>query len=537
MRVRRLISLERYVVSREIKYKDLWLGEEASRVMIGRFANRRMRLPCVSILCLYLYLCVFPATLAQTGAEPTAEIASALQNKEFQRALDLVHTALQSSSGNSQLWAMQGEAYAGQGRTKDALASFQSALKISPDYLPALRGAIQIEYDAADPVAIPLLKHMLRLRPADAVSHGMLAVLEYQQGNCGAAALHFEKAGALFDSKASALHAYAICEVRLKEPEKAAKVFQRALALNPDDQRERRLLASVQLLAHQPQDALATLEPLLQSNPQGHGAEAENLELAATAYEENKDTPHAVSTIRQAILLDQQNVNLYLDFASLSYSHDSYQVGIDVVSDGIGLQPKAAALYFARGVLYIQLAEYEKGEADFQKAYELDPTQSLSSAAQGLAAAQQNNLDSALSKIQSSLARKPNDAFMLYLQADILSEKGPEPGTPEFETALRSARRAVALQPALGAAQGVLAKLYLQSGKYQEAAEECRKALASNPQDQASLYHLIQALRKTGNTSEIPELLKRLALLRKQAAREQSQRYQYKLVEEDAPPN
>ena len=92
-------------------------------------------------------------------------------------------------------------------------------------------------------------------------------------------------------------------------------------------------------------------------------------------------------------------------------------------------------------------------------------------------------------------------------------------------------------KPALSAAQGVLAKLYLQSGKYQEAAEECRKALAINPQDQASLYHLIQALRKTGNTSDIPELLKRLALLRKQSAREQSQRYQYKLVEEDASPN
>src|ERR1700685_138547 len=501
--------------------------------MIGRRWKLGTRPACISIFLLYFSL----TTFAQTHADPTAEIASALQNREFQKALDLTHSVLQASPGNSQLWAMKAEAYAGQGRTKEALASFHAALKISPDYLPALRGAIQIEYDAADPAAIPLLKHMLRLRPADAISHGMLAVLEYQQGDCAAAAPQFEKAGALFDSKASALHAYAICEVRLKQPDKAAKIFQRALALNPDDRRERRLLASIQLLAHQPHDALATLGPLLQTNPQGHDAEAETLELAATAYEENKDTPQAVSTIRQAILLDPQNVNLYLDFANLSYLHDSFQVGIDVVSDGISLQPKAAPLYFARGVLYVQLVEYEKGEADFAKAYELDPSQSLSSAAQGLAAAQQNNLDSALAKIQASLARKSNDAFMLYLQADILSEKGAEPGTPEFETALRSARRAVALQPALGPAQGVLAKLYLQSGKYQEAAEECRKALASNPQDQASLYHLIQALRKTGDTSEIPELLKKLALLRKQAAREQSQRYQYKLVEEDALPN
>lgn len=501
--------------------------------MIGRLATSRTRLSFISIL----LLCIFPATLAQTGAVPTAALASVLQSKEFERALDLAHSALQAFPGNPQLWAMQGEAYAGLGRTKEALVSFHAALKLSPDYVPALRSAIQIEYDAADPAAIPLLKRMLRLRPADQISHGMLAVLEYQQGNCAAAAPQFEKAGTLFDSKASALHAYAICEVRLKQPDQAAKIFQRSLALNPDDQRERRLLASIQLLAHQPQDALSTLAPLLQANSQSHDEEAEALELAATAYEENKDTPQAVSTIRQAILLDPQNVNLYLDFANLSYSHDSYQVGIDVVSDGISLQPKAAPLYFARGVLYVQLAQYEKGEADFEKAYQLDPSQSLSSAAQGLAAAQQNNLDSALAKIKASLARKPNDAFMLYLQADILSEKGAEPGTPEFETALRSARRAVALQPALGAAQGVLAKLYLQSGKYQEAAEECRKALASNPQDQASLYHLIQVLRKTGNTSDLPELLKRLALLRKQATREQSQRYQYKLVEEDAPPN
>src|SRR6202451_3351695 len=264
--------------------------EEASRVMVGRNANPRMRLRCISVFLLSFSF----TTFAQTGVDPTPEIASALQNREFQKALDLTHSVLQASPGNSQLWAMQGEAYAGQGRTKEALASFHAALKISPDYLPALRGAIQIEYDAADPAAIPLLKHMLRLRPADAISHGMLAVLEYQQGNCAAAAPHFENTGTLFDSKSSALHAYAICEVRLKQPDKAAKIFQRALALNPDDQRERRLLASIQLLAHNPQDALATLGPLLQSNPQGHDAEAETLELAATAYEENKDTPQAV---------------------------------------------------------------------------------------------------------------------------------------------------------------------------------------------------------------------------------------------------
>jgi tetratricopeptide (TPR) repeat protein len=200
----------------------------------------------------------------------------------------------------------------------------------------------------------------------------------------------------------------------------------------------------------------------------------------------------------------------------------------------MALQPKAAPLYFARGVLYVQMAQYDKAEADFERAYQLDPSQSLSVAAQGLAAAQKNDLDGALAKVQKSLSRKPNDAFLLYLQADILSQKGADPGSPEFESAMRSARKAVSLQPSLASSWGVLAKLSLQAGKYQEAAEQCRNALAIDPKDPTTVYHLIQALRRTGDKSEIPELLKRLAVLRQQAAKEQGERYRYKLVEEDS---
>jgi len=392
---------------------------------------------------------------------------------------------------------MQGAAYAGEGNKQEALASFRNALKISPDYLAALQGAAQIEYDSGSSAAIPVLQHILRLRPGDLISHGMLAVLRYRQGNCPAAASHFEKAGALFNSKIEALHAYATCLVKLRQFDKAASVFQRAVALKPEDRRERQVLASIRLMAHEPQDALAALEPILGSG----NTDSATLDLASTAYEAAHDTPQAVNALRQAILLDPQNVNLYLDFANISAIHQSFEVGINVVTEGIGQQPKAAPLYFARGVLYVQLGEYEKAEADFQ----------------------------------GKLARKPSDPLLLYVQADILTQKGANPGTPEFQLAMRSAQKSVALQPALGAARGVLAKLYLQTGQYREAVEQCRRALNSDPKDQTALYRLIQALRKTGNKMEIQDLLKRLALLRQQAAKEEREHYRYKLVEEDTP--
>jgi tetratricopeptide (TPR) repeat protein len=473
----------------------------------------------------------FAGLLAQSGDDRTASIIMALRQQQYEQALGLLHSALITSPGDAQLWTMQGVAYRGEGKNREALDSFRHALKLAPDNIPSLQGIAEIEFEASNPAAIPVIEHLLRLQPNDQTSHGMLAILDYQRGNCSGAVPHFEKAATLFKSRLPALNAYGTCLVRLKRLEEASGVFGQALDLNPQDRRQRQVLAAVQLMAKDSEKAIATLNPLL-----SNAADAPTLELASAAYEDAHQTEKAVSTLREAILTDPQNVSLYVDFAVLSATHQSFQVGIDVVNDGIHLLPKAAPLYFARGVLYVQIAEYEKAQADFDMAYELDPNQSLSVAAQGLAAVQRNDLDSALSGVEAKLAHNPNDPIMLYMQADILAQQGAEPGSPEFTKAMSSARKAVEIRPTLGPARSVLAKLYLQSGKYEEAAVECRKALQSDPKDQSAVYHLIQALRKTDKKTEIPDLLKRLAVLRKESVSEEREQYRYKLVEGDSEP-
>jgi tetratricopeptide (TPR) repeat protein len=464
----------------------------------------------------------------QTSENPIEPISAALRAKEFDKAVELCRSALQTSPNNPQLWTLQGIALASKGNNKEALTAFQQALKISPNNIAALAGAAQIEYQAGKQSAVPLLNRLLHLRPGDPTASAMLAVLEYRQGDCATAVPQFEKAGELLDTQLDALHAYATCLVRLKRPDEAVKALQRAAALQPDNLRDLRVIASIQLMAHEPQDALATLQPLLGAKD----VDANTLQLASRAYEDTKDTPQAVSTLRQALLLEPRNTSLYLDFANICFAHESFQVGIDVITEGLTLQPNAEDLYVARGVLYVQLAKYDQAEADFEKAYELNPRQSLSTAAQGLVAVQTNDLDHALVSVQEKLKRKPNDPLLLYLQADVLSQKGIDPGTPEFDLAMRSAKKAVALQPTLAAARGVLAKLYMENGQYQEAIEQCRKSLISDPKDQTAVYRLIQALRKTGQKQEIPGLLKRLAELREEATQEERERYRYKLFEE-----
>jgi tetratricopeptide (TPR) repeat protein len=485
------------------------------------------QLSCVG-RALVIAVCVVIGVDAATKEQVEA-ITAAMRARDFDRAVELSRVALRDAPQDAQLWTLQGIALSRKGDTGAALTTFQKALTLSPDYIPALEGAAQLHYQAGSREAVPLLTRLLRLRPGDPTSHAMLAVLEYRDGNCPAAVEHFEQAGALLDSELDALHAYGTCLVRMKRLEPAVSVFQRTLALHPNDRRERRLLAAIQLIAGKPKDAIATLTPLLE----GASPDSETLQLASNAFEEIGDTTRAVSLLRQAILLEPRNTSLYLDFANIAFAHQSFQVGINIINDGIALQPGAASLYLARGVLHVQLGDYDKAEADFEKANDVDPSQSLSAAAQGLAAAQANDLDRALATVKERLASKPNDALLLYVQADILAQMGPEPDSAEFKTALSSARRAVSLQPSLGAARGVLAKLYMQAGQNDAAIEQCRKALVSNPTDQTALYRLIQALRKTGKKAEIPELLKRLALLREQAAKEERDRYRYKLIEGD----
>lgn len=480
------------------------------------------------LFCLALMLATFSClTVPQTKGDETGTIASAVRAKDFDRALLLLQQALKQTPQNPKLWTLQGLAFAGKKDTKAALVAYENALKFSPDYLPALEGAAQIEYNADSQNAVPLLKRLLRLRPDDPTTHAMLAVLAYKKRDCSQAIEHFASVGSLIDSEPALRDEYADCLLQLKQPDKGIPLYQHALELNPADQEIRYRLAVVQLSAQRADQALETLAPLLQVGKPDVNA----LQLAASAHEQAQDTRMAVNTLRQAIVLYPHNVDLYIDFAVLSMDHQSFQVGIDMINVGLQAEPSASPLYVARGVLYVQLAKYEQAEDDFEKAEQLEPNRQIASVAMGLEEAQANDPDRALATVRSKLASKPNDPYLLYLQADILAQSGPAPGSPTFQTALRLAKRAVALQPALVPARNVLAKLYLQANQNEAAIEQCREILKLDPKDQTALYHMIQALRKTGNKQELPDLLKRLAELRAESTKEEMQHNRYKLIE------
>lgn len=483
--------------------------------------------PFAVALCCFLVLIAVTPAVAQSRSQAAASIAAALRSRDYQQALQLSRSALQAFPNDPQLLAMEGLSLSGMGNNHGALTAYDAALKLVPDYLPALEGAAQIEYNAGSERAADLLQRILKIRPDDPTSNAMLGVLAYRHHDCGSAIRHFQLGAEVLSSQPAALEEYGFCLVRTDHAADAVKVYATLVSLSPQNPRATIHLAAAQFIAGQSQQALATLEPLLRQS----GADAEAFDIASNAAEEIGNTPRAVRLLREALIRNPQNVNYYLDFATLAFDHSSYDVGIDMLNVGLRHLPKSAPLYLARGILHVQLGQYDQGESDFEAAERLDPRQVFSSESESLAQLQQNPAGDALSTVRSRLKQHPNDPVLLYLLAKTLAQNGAQPGSPEFREALRSAERAIQLNPSLLLGRDLLGKLYFDNGQFAKSIEQCRLALRADPTDQEAIYRLTQALRKSGQRTEIPQLLKRLAGLREEDRKKEADRNRYKLIE------
>src|SRR5258708_11537186 len=267
-------------------------------------------------------------------------IETALRDPDFERALQLAHSRLRKLPKDARLWMLEGIALSKLGRDKEALNTYDRALRISPKYLAALEGAAELEYKAGSARARPLLEQLLKLRPDDPTTHGMLGVLAYKEHDCSAATKHFRASKDLISSQPVALAEYGSCLMKLQQPQDALPQFQQLLTLRPDDLHARYNLAVVQLAAGHASDAISTLQPLIQSTQE----DPDVLDLASSAYEETGDTPQAVNLLRRAIVLDPTKARYYVDFATLFFTHHSFQVWVDVINAGLKQDPSAAQL-------------------------------------------------------------------------------------------------------------------------------------------------------------------------------------------------
>ncbi len=479
-----------------------------------------------SFIFLVIMLLFLPAR-GRAGPAPVVLIESAIRNQRYDEALSIANSTLKGDPRDFRVWTLKGIALSLKGEAPPALAAFQSALALSPDYPAALKGAAQLLYQAGDKRVIPVLQKIAKANPSDQTAHEMLAVAQAKQKNCTAAISQFQLVDKPVSSHPESLEWYGYCLMSRSQFAQAAAIFERLVKLLPEKSNPRYNLALMQTMVNRNEDAIQTLQPLLSAQT----LDPDVLSLASQAYEALGDTPSAVSLLRQAIVLDPSNADYYVRFAGLCLSHESFQVGVDMINAGLKRIPNDASLYIARGLLYGQLAQYENAERDFETAEQLNPAEGTGSYALALTEIQNGDVEQALKAIQKKLKDHPNDASLHFLLAKILLDQGAKAGSAAFRRAMDSALLAVRLKPDLTPARDLLASMYLKSGQNTLAIEQCRVALQTDPSDQSALYHLIMASRNSGQKAEIQALVKRFVALQHDALEQHDNRKRYKLVE------
>lgn len=461
---------------------------------------------------------------AQMPPDAVGPIIQALRNHDFATALTLSHSALEANPADFRIWTLRGMAKAGEHDSTGSLSAYQHALRLEPNYLPALEGAAHMEFQMGKD-ARPILTKILEQRPDDQVSHMLLGILDARKNDCSGALKHFSQSAPVMAHQPEALTGNGICLAHLNRYKEAVAAFAAALELDPGSALARYNLSLAQFNAHDPNGALGTLEPLVSASP-GH---PDALALAAQIEESKGDTAQAVKLLRSALLADPNDLSAYLQFAMLSFDHASPQVGVDILSAGISQMPNEPRLYLVRGILLAQLGEFTRAADDLNTASRIDPQLEFVGVAQGLVQSQKHDPKEALARFRAAVRAHPNEAYGHFLLAEALSEEGKPAGDPDYKEEIDEATTAVQLNPHLVEARDLLATAYLESGRMKLAIKESRAALADNPKDEQAIYHLILALRRTGQNQEISPLLKQMVALQTNAAVNRSPAKKYRL--------
>ena len=338
----------------------------------------------------------------------------------------------------------------------------------------------------------------------------MLATLLRTQGNCSEALSHYDASKPLWPGRPDLLQGYGSCLATTGDLSSALAIYVQLLASSPRDD-IRYDVALLQWKTHASDDALATLAPLLTQHQESA------LALASRIQEEQGEPPQAVRLLRDA---------------SIAFTHQSFQVGIDMLDAGLKRLSGAAALYVARGVLEVQLSRGDAAVADFEQAHRLDPKLSFAVDAVGIMRSQQHQSAESLALLQAQAKLHGDDPLLQYLLAEQLSERAADESGEHLKAAIAAARRATTLDPAYKAAHDLLAVLYVRANQPELAIQQAELALAQDPYDQDALYQEILVRRRAGDTVHLRALTARYNEARKENDTRQQQADRYRLQDQ-----
>ena len=482
-----------------------------------------------------------------------------LRQKEYAQALAQFDLVRKLVPNLPQGYSGEGIALALMGKPDEAIRALKKALEIDPTFWMARRelGIVYWQQNRKEDSAREL-EQVVQLFPTDPPVDFILGQFEYERGDYSRAVELFAKAPAQVQADAGVSLMEAQALLKTGNAAAAGQDLDRLAAapgLTAEQQfnvawllgQAKRYKEAIRAFKALPRDypdvvgrdyglALAYFEDgqygkcaeILSGLSARGVAKPEIFSLLGVAEEKDGKTLEAYSAFRQGIYKHPKDARNYLNIATLSVQHLSYDVALQVLSSAIDQIPDDYRLFATRGVVRTLRRELTQAQADYQKAVELGPRESNPYVALGICYMDQNRYDEAVATFQKGIDRQLKDVLLYYFLVDALMREGMTPESPRYGRAASAIESCLAIDPDFAYAYLQRARLELAAHDVSKGAADLERARMLEPSSREVLYQLAVVYRSQGRQAEAQELFAKV----EQASKEDAEKFrQGKLIQ------
>ncbi len=253
---------------------------------------------------------------------------------------------------------------------------------------------------------------------------------------------------------------------------------QLASYLNPDLVEARLLVAEFLFRAGQYQLAIETFERIPADAPEAVTAAIERAEALFKLGRREE----AIVLLRETARANPRSLEVQTALGSLLRRAEHFAEAAEAYSAAIALIPKPGrqhwTLFYQRGIAYERSKQWDKAEADFFKALELEPDQPLVLNYLGYSWVEMGkNLDQARKMIEKAVEQRPGDGFIIDSLGWVLFRMG------QFEEAVKHLEHAVELEPVDPVINDHYGDALWMVGRRKEARFQWKRALSFGPEE------------------------------------------------------
>ena len=286
-------------------------------------------------------------------------------------------------------------------------------------------------------------------------------------------------------------------------------LFQRELAVHPDDYVSREAVADALLEEGSTEEAIQQYRAVLQQRPD-HAAARINLTVALAKLGRQDE---ANAQVQQMVGTHPGSAEAHNALATAFVGRGQFDLAAREAGEALRLDPKLTSARDNMGVALTGLGRLEEAVQQFQEAFKLAPDSVSLHNHLGAALSRQGRGEEAIREFQTALQLAPNDPEVRSNLGTALGRAG------RLEEAIQQFQGVLKLNPRDAGALNNLGYAYYRLGRLDEASDQIKQALALQPENLQAHSNLGLVLLAQGQSGEgIREFQEVLRLNPRQAA-------------------